>query len=173
MSIQDQLQQDLKSAMRAGERQRVEVIRMALAALKNAQMAQVKAAFDAAGGEASGGAAQDAAEKAGALSESGMQDALAKEVKRRREASDVYRKAGREDLAASEDAEAAILEAYLPRQMTADELRPQIEAAIAALGDVGPADMGKVMPALMQRFKGQADGRVINQVAREVLSRKQ
>ncbi|HWQ15728.1 MAG TPA: GatB/YqeY domain-containing protein [Roseiflexaceae bacterium] len=170
MNIQEQLQHDLKSAMRAGERTRVEVIRMALAALKNAQMAQVKAAFDAAGGEAGGAAAQEAASGAGALSEAAMQDVLAKEVKRRREAAEAYRAGARPDLAAAEEAEAAILEAYLPRQLTPDELRPLVAAAIAELGDVGPGDMGKVMPALMQRFKGRADGRIINLVAREVLS---
>ena len=96
-----------------------------------------------------------------------------KEVKRRREAAELYRKANREDLAAAEEAEAAILGEYLPRQLTAEELRPLVAAAIAELGGAGPADMGKVMPALMQRFKGQADGRVISQVAREVLTQKQ
>jgi uncharacterized protein YqeY len=169
MNIHEQLQQDLKTAMRAGERQRVEVIRMALAALKNAQMAQVKAAFDAAGGEAGGAAAQEAAEGARTLSEAAMRDVLVKETKRRREAAEVYHKAGREDLAASEEAESVILQTYLPHQLSADELRPLVAAAIAELGGAGPGDIGKVMPALMRRFKGQADGRVINQVAREVL----
>jgi uncharacterized protein len=173
MTIQEQLQQDLKAAMRAGERQRVDVIRMTLAALKNAQMAQVKSAFDKAGGEAGGEAAQQAADQAGTLSETAMQETLAKEAKRRREAADAYRKAGREDLASGEEAEAVILEAYLPRQLSADELRPLVAEVIAGLGAVGPNDMNKVMPALMQRFKGQADGRVINQVAREVLAPRQ
>ncbi|HJZ49270.1 MAG TPA: GatB/YqeY domain-containing protein, partial [Roseiflexaceae bacterium] len=80
-------------------------------------------------------------------------------------------KGGREDLAQQEQAEAAILETYLPRQLTADELRPLVEKAIAELGAVGVAGMGKVMPALMQQFKGSADGRVISQLAREILSR--
>lgn len=172
MTIQDQLQQDLKAAMRAGERQRVEVIRMTLAALKNAQIAQVKAAFDAAGGEQAGEAAQQAAAQVGPLSEAAMLETVAKEAKRRREAADAYHKAKREDLATSEEAEAAILDAYLPRQLTPDELRPLVEAVIAGLGAVGPNDMSKVMPALMQALKGKADGRVINQVAREVLSQR-
>ena len=169
MNIQEQLQQDLKAAMRGGEKQRVEVIRMALAALKNAQIALVKDAFDAAGGEAavSAGATVD---RTVALSETAMQETLAKEVKRRHDAAELYAKGGRPDLAAGEQAEAAILEAYLPRQLTADELRPQLAAAIRELGGTGMADMGKVMPGLMQRFKGQADGRVISQLAREILS---
>jgi uncharacterized protein len=168
MNIQEQLQQDLKAAMRGGERQRVDVIRMALAALKNAQMAMVKSAFDAAGGESAveAGATID---RDATLSETAMQEALAKEVKRRRDAAEMYHKGGREDLAAAEEAEAVILEAYLPRQLTADELRPQLETAIRELGASGMADMSKVMPSLMQRFKGQADGRVISQLAREIL----
>jgi uncharacterized protein YqeY len=172
MSLQDQLQSDLKAAMRAGERQRVEVIRMTLAALKNAQLAQTKAAFDAAGGEAGGEAAQAAAAASGPLSDAAMQDVLAKEAKRRREAAELYHKGGREDLAAAEEAEAAILDSYLPKQLTPDELRPLVQAIVAEVGASGPADMSKLMPALMQRLKGKADGRVINQVAREVLGGK-
>ena len=61
-------------------------------------------------------------------------------------------------------------ETYLPRQLTADELRPQMEAAIGELGASSMADMGKIMPKLMQQFKGSADGRVISQLAREILS---
>jgi uncharacterized protein YqeY len=167
MNIQEQLQQDLKTAMRGGEKQRVEVIRMTLAALKNAQIALVKSAYDAAGG-ADAGAEVD---RTMALSETAIQETIAKEVKRRHDAAELYHKGGREDLATAEEAEAKILEAYLPRQLTADELRPQMEAAIAELGGGGIANMGKVMPALMQRFKGQADGRIISQLAREILSK--
>jgi uncharacterized protein YqeY len=171
MNIQEQLQQDLKAAMRGGDKLRVQVIRMALAALKNAQMAMVKDAFDAAGGEA-GVAAGATIDRDVALSETAMQETLAKEVKRRHDAAELYHKGGREDLATTEEAEAAILEVYLPRQLTPDELRPQLAEAIRELGGGGIAAMGKVMPVLMQRFKGQADGRVISQIAREILSQK-
>jgi uncharacterized protein YqeY len=104
------------------------------------------------------------------LSEAAMQETLAKEVKRRRDAADLYRKGAREDLAAQEESEAAILEYYLPRQMTPDELRPQLASAIQELGASSIADMGKIMPVLIQRFKGSADGRIINQLAREILT---
>lgn len=171
MTIQEQLQQDLKTAMRAGEKQRVEVIRMALAALKNAQIALVGAAYDKALA-ANPNAAEDqiVVDKTMPLSETMMQETLAKEVKRRHDAAEIYRKGGREDLAQSEEAEASILETYLPRQLTPDELRPLLSSAIAELGAKSAADMGKVMPALMQQFKGRADGRVISQLAREILS---
>lgn len=165
MHIQEQLQQDLKTAMRAGERLRVEVIRMALAALKSAQMSTVKAAFDAVGE-----AGADTIDRTQALSETAMQDVIAKEIKRRREAADLYRKGNRPDLAETEDAEATILEGYLPPMMSADEIRPVVAAAIAKLGVSGPAAMGKVMPIVMQELKGRADGRAINQVVRELLS---
>lgn len=168
MNIQEQLQQDLKAAMRAGEKLRVDVIRMTLSALKNAEMALVKSAYDAAPDASD----TDQPPIAVALNETAMQETVAKEAKRRREAAEIYRKAGREDLAGQEDAEAAILDAYLPRQLTADELRPQLAAAIAELGASSAADMGKVMPALIQQFKGRADGRLISQLAREILQGK-
>ena len=166
MSIQEQLQQDVKSAMRAGERFRVDVLRMALAALKNAQMAMVKEAFDAATPAEN---ADDQAPIAVTLSDAAMQETIAKEVKRRRDAAEMYRKGEREELASQEEAEAAILETYLPRQLTAAELRPQVAEAIRAMGASSIADMGKVMPALMQQFKGQADGRLLSQITREIL----
>lgn len=180
MNIQEQLQQDLKTAMRAGEKLRVDVIRMALAALKNAQMAQVKAAYDAAmpdeadndddaPDEAAPSAPTVAIDRNVALSEAVMQETIAKEVKRRHDAAELYHKGGRADLAAQEEQEAAILEAYLPRQLTAEELRPLLAEAVRATGASGMADMGKVMPALMQQFKGRADGRLISQLAREIL----
>lgn len=168
MAIQEQLQQDLKSAMRSGDKLRVDVIRMALAALKNAQMAQVKVAFDKAVEQ--GDEEGTTVDRNLPLDETAAQDTLKKELKRRRESAEAYRKGHREDLASQEDAEAAILESYLPRQRTADELRPEVEAVISSMG-VSAADMGKVMPVLMQRFKGQADGKLLNQLAREYLSR--
>jgi uncharacterized protein YqeY len=169
MNIQEQLQQDLKAAMRGGEKLRVDVIRMTLAALQNAQMAAVKDAYDAAAPAEGEG---DQSRIAVTLSETAMQQTIAKEVKRRRDAADLYRKGGREDLASQEDAEAEILEAYMPRQLTAEELRPQLAEQIGKLGASSIADMGKVMPALMQEFKGRADGRLISQLVREILQGK-
>jgi uncharacterized protein YqeY len=179
MNIQEQLQQDLKTAMRGGEKLRVEVIRGALAALKNAQIAMAETAYDKALAAAPQQVGEDGQpiapeitlDRNMPLSETAMQETLAKEVKRRRDAAQLYYKGGRQDLAQQEEAEAAILEAYLPRQLTAEELRPLMEAAIRDLGATSVADMGKVMPALMQQFKGNADGRVISQLAREILSR--
>ena len=169
MAIQEQLQQDLKSAMRGGEKQRVEVIRMVLAAIKNAQIAQVKQAYDA-----QAATTEDESEitvdRTTGLSEDAVLDTLKKEAKRRREAAEIYRNASRPELAEAEEAEAAIIDTYLPRQMSADELRPLVAAKLSELGTVGPSDMGKIMPVLMKEFKPLADGRMINQVVRELLS---
>jgi uncharacterized protein YqeY len=179
MNIEEQLRQDLKTALRGGEKLRLLVIRGALAALKNAQMAQVEAAYDQAlavapkqwGADGQVIAPEITIDRNMPLSETAMQETLAKELKRRRDAIELYQKGGREDLAEQEQAEATILETYLPRQLTADELRPQMEAAISELGASSMADMGKIRPALIQQFKGSADGRLISQLAREILSR--
>lgn len=167
MNIQEQLQHDLKEALRAGDKPRIGVIRMALAALQNAQMALVKEAFDA---SAPAEGDESPAQIVATLSPAAMQDTIIKEVKRRRDAAEIYRKNRREELAAQEEGEAAILETYLPRQLTADELRPLLAAAIQQAGARGLADMGKVMPVLMQQFKSRADGRLISQLARELLA---
>jgi uncharacterized protein YqeY len=180
MNIQEQMQQDLKNAMRAGDKPRVGVLRMALAALKNAQIAIVEAEYNKANAAAPVVLGEDGArvppeitlDRNMPLGETAMQETIAKEVKRRRDAAEVYRKGQRADLAGEEEAEAAILETYLPRQLTAEELRPLLAAAIDELGAAGMADMGKVMPVLMQQFKGRADGRLISQLAREILSQK-
>jgi uncharacterized protein YqeY len=178
MNLQEQLQQDMKTAMRAGEKQRLLVIRMALGALKNAQLALVEAEYSKAVAAAPKTVSADgqllapeiSLDRNIPLSEPMMQETLAKEVKRRHDAAELYRKGGREELAAQEEAEAAILAEYLPRQLTVEELRPLLVAAISELGAGSIADMGKVMPKLVQQFKDRADGRMISQLAREILS---
>jgi uncharacterized protein YqeY len=172
MNIQEQLQQDLKTAMRGGERERVGVIRMALAALQKAQMALVEAEYNKALAESHTTEPEITLDRNKPLSETAMQETIAKEVKRRYDAAEIYRKGQREDLASQEESEATILEAYLPRQLTAEEMRPLLLAAIDELGASNVAAMGKVMPILIQRFKGQADGRLISQITREILSQK-
>ncbi len=166
MNIKEQLQNDMKEAMRARDQQRLGTIRMALAALQSAQQAMVKQAFDAA--SAAGDESQFDSKQS--LSDQAMQDVLTREVKRRREAADMFRKGGRIDMAEAEEAEIAVLEHYLPRMMSADELRPLIAEQLRSLAAASPADISKVMPVLIKEFKGRADGRLINQLVRELLS---
>jgi uncharacterized protein YqeY len=167
-NLYEQFQTDMKEAMKARDSVRVNVLRMAMSAIKTALSNQVKQAYDAAGGEANLAAAEAAAQ-AVVLSDVQVQDIVAKEVKRRREAAELFRKGNRQDLVETEETEAAILEHYLPRMLSADELRPEITALLAEIGATGVADMNKAMPVVMQRYKGKADGRVLNQLVRELL----
>jgi uncharacterized protein YqeY len=147
MTIQAQLQADMKDAMRAKDQQRLDTIRMALASLKNARIDL--------------GHEPDEVEAIGVLQ---------KEAKRRRAAASEFHKVNRPDLAASEEIELAILEAYLPTMLEAADLREPIAAIIAEVGATSIADLSKVMPVVMQRFRGKAEGRTLNAVVRELLS---
>ena len=124
-----------------------DVLRFTLAALHNAEIA----------------AGQE-------LEDSDIVDVLGKEAKRRRESIEEFRKGGRQDLVDTEEAELAVLAAYLPRQLSRDEIAEAARQAIQEAGASGPNDLGKVMPVLMRRFRGRADGREVNQVVRELLA---
>ena len=93
-------------------------------------------------------------------------EVLRRGIKRRRESVEVYEKAGRSDRAATESAEIRILESFLPANMPPEEIRAAVREAIAG----GATDMGKVMGAVMPRFKGRADGKLVNQIVREELA---
>jgi uncharacterized protein YqeY len=97
---------------------------------------------------------------------------LAKEVKTRRESVEAFRKGGREDLAAKEEAEIAILTVYLPEQLTETEIAALVDEAIAATGAASPKDMGKVMGWLSPKTKGRADGRLVSQAVNQALAQR-
>jgi uncharacterized protein YqeY len=142
-----QLQADLKDAMRAQDRQRITVLRMALNSIKQEEIDR--------------------------RVELGPEDATAilmREAKKRRESIDEAVKVGREDLAEVERAELEILDAYLPKQLSADEITSLAEQAIAESGATGPKEMGNVMRILMPKVKGQADGKLVNQIVRDLLN---
>jgi hypothetical protein len=144
MTLKDQLLEDQKDAMRSGEALRKDTLRMARAAVKNAEI-----------------------NKMAELDDAGVQDVLRKEIKQRRESAEEYEKGKRMDLADKERAEAAILEAYLPAQMSPEEIEAEVRAIIA---EVGSTEVSKVMPVAIQRLKGRADGRTVNQVVTRVLA---
>jgi uncharacterized protein YqeY len=181
MNLQERLVADMKEAMRSGEKARVELIRSTRAAIQNAQVEVAKQRYDEEVRAIEARHAGDADAREAALAgisvdsrtpidDDAVLAVITKEIKRRRDAQELYQQAGRTDLAEKEAAEAALLEHYLPRQMSADELRPAVAAMIADLGLQGPADMGKLMPQLIERFKGRADGRLLSQIAREMLA---
>jgi hypothetical protein len=94
---------------------------------------------------------------------------ITKQAKQRRESVESFEKAGRKDLADKEKAELAILEAYLPKQMTDDELRAAVQNAIAFSGAQSPADIGKLMKVLMPAIQGKADGKRVQEAVKTIL----
>jgi uncharacterized protein YqeY len=140
------VERDLKAAMKAGEKERLATLRLLLTDLKNEQIRR--------GSEVDGDAFAAVVRKA---------------IKQRGEAAEQYRAGGRPELAAKEEREAALLEAYLPPQADEAEIRAAIAAFVAAQGLAGPKGIGPVMREMLARFGATADGGTINRIAREVL----
>jgi uncharacterized protein len=147
MSLREQLQKDLQAAMRARDTHRKSALRMVLTSV---QLAEV--------------------ESPRSLDDAEVLELIRKEVKRREEALELMREAGREDLISDEAPQLEILQAYLPAQMSEAEVRELAQAAIEEVGAGSPRDMGRVMGALMPRLQGRADGRMVNQIVRDLLS---
>jgi uncharacterized protein len=180
MSLRNTLDNDLKAAMRGGDELRKTTIRAVLAAARLGQLdkreALVREKRKALGLKAGGEASLDAAalaeiEEKTALGEADYLAAVRREAKARREALADADKAGRPDLAAAQRAELDVLETYLPRQLSREEIAARAQAVITELGAAGPASQGSVMKHLMPDLKDQADGKMVGEVVRELLSR--
>ena len=150
MSLHDTIEADLREAMKARDKARTSALRMVVAALRN------RAVADGLGPQ-------------GRLDDEVVQKVLASEVKRRKEAADAYRDAGRAEQAASEEAEAAVYEAYLPEQLSNEELTALVDDAIAEVGADGPRQMGEVMKLAMARVQGRADGARVSALVKQRL----
>ena len=161
MSLKGQLDADLKDAMRAGNHTRRDTLRLLLTAIRNAEIPP----------EAGEPASESAAgPQRLALDDEAVLAVIRKEVKQRRDNIDIYRKAGREELAGKEEAELTVLADYLPQQMSREQIAVVVQAAIERLGASGPGDKGKVMPVVMSELRGKAEGRDINAVVSELLA---
>jgi uncharacterized protein YqeY len=156
MALKDQVSNDLRDAMRASDAVRRDTLRSLLTAISHAEIARVNV--------------KDESASRGELDDAGVMDVIQKQAKQRRESIEEYRKAKREDLASREEAELAILQAYLPEQLSRDEIAAEVRAIIAETGASGPSDKNKVMPKAIAALKGRADGRAINEVVSELLS---
>jgi uncharacterized protein len=141
MTLADRVKQDLRTAMKAGERDRVGALRLVLSELQKA-------------------------EKEGSSDEVAV---LRRERKRRQESATAFRDGGRPELAQAEEAEAEVIAAYLPAELSDDELRAIVAGAVAETGASSPKDMGQVMKAAMPRVAGRADGRRVSAIAQEAL----
>ncbi|MCR4441345.1 MAG: GatB/YqeY domain-containing protein [Peptococcaceae bacterium] len=149
MSLKDRLAEDMKEAMKAREagKLKLSVIRMARAAVKNQEI-----------------------ERGRELSDEEITEVLAREVKLRRDAIPEYEKANRPETVESLKQEINILMEYLPQQLTAEEIVAVVKQAVEETGAQGPRDMGKVMGRVVPLTKGKADGRVVNEIVKKVLS---
>jgi uncharacterized protein len=147
MTLLERIEGAMRDAMRARDDRRTQTLRMAMAAAHNRKI-----------------------ELRRDLTDDEMLAVLDKQVKQRREAADLFRAGKREEKAADEEAEAAILMEYLPAQLSPDELETMARAAIAETNAATPADMGKVMGRLSPQTKGRADGREVSELVRRLLA---
>jgi len=149
MALREQLDADMKTAMREKDQLKLSTIRMIKSAMKYK--------------ETEPGAA-------GPLDDAGILQVLTSEIKKRRDSVAEYEKAARTDLADKERAELAVLQGYLPEQLSPDELEKAVADAIAEAGAQGPKDMGKVMKILTPRIQGRADGKVAADLVKQKLA---
>ena len=145
MSLKARIQDDMKAAMRARDKERLATIRMILAGIKQREV-----------------------DERIELDDTQINALLDKMIKQRRESASQYRDAGRDELAAAEDAEIAVIQTYLPEPLDAAELQRLVDAAIADTGAAGMQDMGKVMGRLKPQVQGRAD---MGQVSAQVKAR--
>ncbi len=148
MSLSETINADIKKAMLAREKDKLEALR----AVKSAIMLE---------------ATKDGS---GEVSEETATAIVQKLVKQRKDASNIFKEQGREDLAKDEDFQIEVLSVYLPEQMGEDEVRKVVQDTIAQVGAAGPQDMGKVMGPVMGKLKGKADGKLISALVKECLA---
>ena len=146
MALIDTLKGDVKAAMKSGDKPRLATIRMLVAALQNERIARERE-----------------------LSADEELQLLATQAKRRRESIDLYTKGGRDDLAATEREELAVIEGYLPAQLTEEDVRGMVAEIVAATGAESMRDMGKVMGQLMPKLKGRFDGKLAKGLVQSAL----
>ena len=145
--LKQKLAEDLKQALKGGDKVRRSVIRLVMAAIKNAEIARQVTLEDA-----------------------DILGIIAKEARQRRESIEAFGQGNRQDLVTQEEAELAILQQYLPQQMSREEIMAEARRVIEEVGARGLSDKGKVMPKLIAQLKGKADGRDINAVVTELLT---
>jgi len=148
VELKTRLGEDFKSALRSGEKLRVSVLRLLTALIKNREV-----------------------EKRGPLTDAEVLQAIVASCKQRQEAIEQYKLGGRQDLVEKEAAELQILQSYLPRPLTSEELRAMVLEAIHEVQATSLKEMGKVMAVLMPKLTGRADGKVVNALVREALAK--
>jgi len=148
MPLQDKLNTDLRTAMRAKDELRMLILRSLLSSMNYAEIAKQKK-----------------------LDDGGVIEVIAREIKQRKESIEAYEKGNRPDLVKNEKAEMAILQEYMPAQMGRDEIIALVQQVISEVEPKGPGDKGKVMQKLMPQVKGKADGGEVNNIVTDLLSK--
>jgi uncharacterized protein YqeY len=148
MSLKDQISDDMKTAMRAKETERLGTIRLLLAAIKQREV-----------------------DDRVTLDDAGITAVIDKMIKQRKDSISQFEAAGRTDLADKEKAELAVLAAYMPEQLSADAIAAEVQAAVAATGAAGPQDMGKVMGVLKPKLAGKADMTAVSAQVKAALAK--
>lgn len=146
MSLTEKLSRDYKTALKAGHRTKVGVLRMVMAAIKNREI-----------------------EKRTPLTDEEVKGVLGSFVKRGNESIEQFSRVSREDLVQKEKEEIAVIQCYLPRQLSSDEIEHLVAETIQETGATGQADFGKVMKAIMVKARGQVDGKLVNDIVRKSL----
>ena len=149
MTLEEKIDADMKEAMKAKAEIRLSTIRMLRAAMKNLAIEK----------------------KAERLEDKDVMGIIAKQIKQHKDSIEGFTKGNRQDLVDKETAELKILEAYMPKMMSADELKVIVKSAITSTGAKGRADMGKVMKVAMEEAKGAADGKMLSQIVSEELAK--
>ncbi len=147
MNLQAEISAALKDAMRAKDEAKLASLRLVLTAIKNREK-----------------------EVRRSLENPEIISLISTQIKQRKESIDYYRKAGRDDLVKAEESELQILQAYMPEELSAEEMSQALDEVISEVGAVSIKDMGKVMKAAMAKLAGRADGRVINEMVKAKLS---
>jgi uncharacterized protein len=148
MSLSEQIAADLKTAMKAGEKLKLETLRTIRAGLLEKEVEK---------------------RPSGGMKPEDEMAVLLAAAKKRKESIEVFRSAGRNELADTEEKELAIIQEYLPKQMTAEEVSAVIGRIISETGATSAADFGKVMPLVMKELKGKADGKMVQETVRSLL----
>ncbi|MBC7122926.1 MAG: GatB/YqeY domain-containing protein [Pseudothermotoga sp.] len=147
MDLKAKLNQDLKEALKAKDEVKLRTVRMLLAAIKNFEV-----------------------EKMGPATDEEIFQIMSKEIKKRQEAIEMYEKGGRQDLAQAERQEIEVIQSYMPKQLSEEEIKEIAKKVISELNLKGPKDVGVAMKAIMPQVKGRADGKLVNKIVSELLS---
>jgi uncharacterized protein YqeY len=148
VNILENIEEDLKTALKTKDQLKSDVLRMVKTAIKNAEI-----------------------DKRESLTDNEVVEIFSREVKKRKDASRMYKDGGRDDLALKEEQEIRIISSYLPEQLSMEEIRENISKAIDENSAQGPADFGIIMGKIMPKLKGKADGALVSQVVREELNK--